>query len=53
MFPTLNAENTKADIFYRPQIKKVISNSNFSKYMTVYNEFVSVVQNFLGIEDYP
>jgi len=52
-FPGLSMEKLKAGIFDGPEIRKLISDSNFTKFMngteaSSWKSFVSVVQNFLG-----
>ena len=52
-FPGLSLEKLKAGIFDGPQIRKLISNPNFTKNMTdvelsAWSSFVSLVKNFLG-----
>ena len=52
-FPGLSLEKLKAGIFDGPQIRKLISNPNFTKNMTdvelsAWSSFVSLIKNFLG-----
>ena len=52
-FPELSLEKLKAGIFDGPQIRKLISDPNFTKNMTdvelsAWSSFVSLVKNFLG-----
>ena len=52
-FPGLSLEKLKAGIFDGPQIRKLISDPNFTKNMTdvelsAWSSFVSLVKNFLG-----
>ena len=52
-FPGLSLEKLKAEIFDGPQIRKLISDPNFTKNMTdvelsAWSSFVFLVKNFLG-----
>ena len=52
-FPGLSIEKLKASIFDGPQIRKLISDPNFTKNITevelsAWSSFVSLVKNFLG-----